>query len=76
MLRGCVINFPGSWDRYIPLMEFTYNNNYQPSIGMAPYEVLYGQKCRTPICWTNLSENKLIEPDIVKDTKEKVQIIQ
>ena len=76
MLRGCVINFHGSWDRYIPLMEFTYNNSYQASIGMAPYEALYGKKCRTPICWIKLIENKLIEPDIVKDTKEKVQIIQ
>ena len=76
MLRGCVINFPRSWDRYIPLMEFAYNNNYQASIGMAPYEELYGWKCRTSVCWTELSEYKLIGPDIVKDIEEKVQIIQ
>ena len=42
MLRGCVMEFPGSWDRYIPLMEFAYNNSYQASIGMAPYKTLYG----------------------------------
>ena len=77
MLRGCVINFPVSWNRYIPMMEFAaYNNNYQASIGMAPYELLYGQKCRTLVCWTQLSEYKLIGPDIVKDTKEILQIIQ
>ena len=52
MLRGCVINFPRSWDKYIPLMEFSYNNSYQSSIGIASYEALYGRKCRTPVCWT------------------------
>ena len=56
-------------------MEFSYNNSYQASIGMAPYEALYGRKCRTPICWTELSEYKVIGPDIVKDIEEKVQII-
>ena len=52
MLQGCVLDFLGSWDRYIPLIEFTYNNSYQTSIGMTPYEALYGRKCRTPVCWT------------------------
>ena len=50
MLRGCVLDFLGNWDRYIPLMEFAYNNSYQSSIGMAPYEALYGRRCRTPMC--------------------------
>ena len=76
MLRGCVLDFPGSWDRYIPLMEFAYNNSYQSSIGMAPYEALYGRRCRTPMCWTELHEHKIIGPDLVKDTEEKVRIIQ
>ena len=76
MLRGYVIEFSGSWDRYIPLMEFAYNNSFQSSIGMAPYETLYGRKCRTPVCWTELNEHKLIGPDIVKDTEEKVQVIR
>ena len=52
MLRGCVMEFTGSWDRYVLLMEFSYNNSYQESIGMAPYEALYGRRCRTPVCWT------------------------
>ena len=76
MLRGCVLDFTGSWDRYIPLMEFAYNNSYQSSIGMALYEALYGRRCRTPMCWTELNEHKIIGPDLVKDMKEKVQIIQ
>ena len=72
MHRGCVMEFSRSWDRYIPLMEFSYNNCFQSSIGMTPYEALYGQKCRTPMCWTELNVHKVIGPDIVKDMEEKV----
>ena len=68
MLRGCVMEFPGNWDRYIPLMEFAYNNSYQASIGTTTYEVLYGRRCRTPVCWTELNEHKVIGLDIIKDT--------
>ena len=75
MLRGCVLDFSGSRDRYIPLMEFAYNNSFQSNIGKAPYEALYGWKCRTPVCWTELNEHKVIGLDIVKDTEEKVQVI-
>ena len=50
MLRACVMDFAGSWDEHLPLMEFAYNNSYHSSIGMPPYEALYGRKCRTPIC--------------------------
>ena len=52
MLWGCVMEFTGSWDSYIPLIEFSYNNNYQSSIVMTPYEALYGRRCRTLVCWT------------------------
>ena len=76
MLRGCVLDFSRSWDRYISLMEFSYNNNYQSSICMAPYKALYGRKCRTSVCWTELNEHKVIGPNIVKETEEKVRIIQ
>ena len=76
MLQGCVLDFTGSWDRYIPLMEFAYNNSYQSSIGMAPYEALYERRCRTPTCWTELHEHNIVGPDLVKDTEEKVRIIQ
>ena len=74
MLWGCVIEFTGSWDRYIPLIEFVYNS-YQSSIDMTPYEALYGRRCRTSVCWTELNEHKVIGPDIVKDTYVKVQVI-
>ena len=76
MLRGYVLDFPRSWDRYIPLMEFSYNSSYQSSIGIAPYEALYGRRCRTPMCWTELDKHKILGLDLVKDTEEKVQIIQ
>ena len=76
MFRGCVMEFPRSWDRYIPLMEFAYNNSYQASIAMAPYEALYGRRCRTLLCWMELNEHKVIGPDIVKDTEDKVRVIQ
>ena len=50
MLRSCVIDYEGSWDKHIPLVEFVYNNSFQSSIGMAPYEAIYGRKCRTLLC--------------------------
>ena len=76
MLRSCVIDYEGIWDRHIPLVEFVYNNSFQSSIGMAPYEALYGRKCRTPLFWTELSEKKVISPDLIQETKEKVKIIR
>ena len=71
MRRSCVINYEGSWDRHIPLVEIVYNNSFQSSIGMAPYEALYGRKCRTPLCWTELSEKKVTDPDLIQETEEK-----
>ena len=65
MLRACVMEFRGSWDNHLPLMEFAYNNSYQASIGMAPYEALYGRKCRTPVCWDEVGERKLVGPEMV-----------
>ena len=76
MLWGCVLDFPGSSDRYISLMEFAYNNGHQSFICMASYEALYGRKCRTPVCWIELNEHKVISPDIVKEIEEKVRIIK
>ena len=66
----------GSWDRHIALVEFVYNNNFQSSIRMTPYEALYGRKCRTPLCWTKLSEKKVIGPDLIPETEEKVKMIR
>ena len=76
MLRSCVIDYEGSWDRHIRLVEFVYNNSFQSSIGMAPYEALYGRKCRTPLCWTELSEKKVIGFDLIQETEENVKMIR
>ena len=76
MLRSCVINNEGSWDRHMPLVEFVCNNSFQSSIGMAPYEALYGRKCRTPLCWKKLSEKKIIGLDLLQETEEKVKMIR
>ena len=80
MLRACVLDFEGSWSKYLPLIEFAYNNSYQETIGMAPYEALYGRKCRSPIHWHEVGERKYIEqqtgPDMVTSTTEVVRKIQ
>ena len=76
MLKSCVIDYEGSWDRHIPLVELVYNNSFQSSIGMAPYEALYGRKYRTSLCWTELSEKKIIGPDLIQEIKEKVKMIR
>ncbi|KAG8473070.1 hypothetical protein CXB51_034991 [Gossypium anomalum] len=76
MLRCCVLEFQGSWERYLPLVEFAYNNSYQTSLKMAPYEALYGRKCRTPLYWTELKENQIYGVDLVKETEEKVKVIR
>jgi hypothetical protein len=76
MLRACVLDFSGSWARYLSLIEFAYNNSYQVSNGMAPYEALYGRKCRSPLYWDELGERKILGPNIVQDTIDKVVLIR
>ena len=76
MLRACVMEFKGSWDTHLPLIEFAYNNSYQVSIEMAPYEALHGRKCRTPVCWDEVGEKRLIGPEIVQVTTDKINVIR
>ncbi|KAI3813749.1 hypothetical protein L1987_18481 [Smallanthus sonchifolius] len=59
MLRACIIDFDGSWDSHLPLAKFSYNNNYHSTIGMPPFEMLYGRKCRTPVCWGEIGQKDL-----------------
>ncbi|TYH13830.1 hypothetical protein ES288_A06G170700v1 [Gossypium darwinii] len=75
MLRCCILEFKGTWEQYFPLIEFAYNNSFQSSIKMAPYEVLYGRKCHTPLYWTELSENKIHGVNLIKETEQKVKTI-
>ncbi|GJY80338.1 putative reverse transcriptase domain-containing protein [Tanacetum coccineum] len=72
MLRACVINLRSSWDRHLPLVEFSYNNSYHASIKAAPYEALYGRKCRSPVCWSEVGDSQLTGPELIRDTIEKI----
>ncbi|GJU11239.1 putative reverse transcriptase domain-containing protein [Tanacetum coccineum] len=72
MLRACVIDFGSSWDRHLPLVEFSYNNSYHASIKAAPFEALYGRKCRSPVCWSEVGESQLTGPELVRETTEMI----
>ncbi|GKF06650.1 putative reverse transcriptase domain-containing protein [Tanacetum coccineum] len=72
MLRACVLEFRKSWDRHLPLVEFSYNNSYHTSIKAAPFEALYGWKCRSPVCWAEVGDAHLIGPAIIHETTEKI----
>ena len=76
MLRACVLDHKGSCEEHLPLVEFAYNNSYQASIQMAPYEALYGRPCRSPICWTEVGESSIAGPNLIRDTSEKVSLIR
>ena len=62
LLRACVLEQGGSWDTYLSLIYFTYNNSYHSSIGMAPFKALYGQRCRTHLCWHESGESVVLGP--------------
>ncbi|XP_075091906.1 uncharacterized protein LOC142172048 [Nicotiana tabacum] len=76
MLRACVVNFGRNWDEHLPLIEFAYNNSYQISIQMSPYEALYERRCRSPVGWFEPAEVGLLGPDLVYDALQKVTLIQ
>ena len=75
MLRACVMEFRGSWDTHFELMEFAYNNSYQASLDMAPFEALSGRKCKTPMCWDEVGERRLVGPELVQITSDKVKVV-
>nr|GEW99139.1 putative reverse transcriptase domain-containing protein [Tanacetum cinerariifolium]GEX07710.1 putative reverse transcriptase domain-containing protein [Tanacetum cinerariifolium]GEX16413.1 putative reverse transcriptase domain-containing protein [Tanacetum cinerariifolium] len=72
MLRAYAIDFGKCWVNHLPLVEFSYNNNYHASIKAAPFEALYGRKCRSPICWTEVGEVQILDPELIQETTEKI----
>jgi hypothetical protein len=76
MLRACVMEYQGSWDKNLPWAEFSHNNNYQESLKMALFEVLYGRRCPTPLNWIEPGEKVIFGPDIVEEAEMKVHRIQ
>jgi len=76
MLRACALQNSKSWDKHLPYVEFSYNNSYQASLKMAPFEALYGKKCITPLFWNQVRERKVFGPDVIKEAEEQVKEIR
>ncbi|GJT97225.1 putative reverse transcriptase domain-containing protein [Tanacetum coccineum] len=72
MMRACVINFGKGWVNHVPLVEFSYNNSYHTSIKAAPFEALYGRKCRSPVCWVEVGQVQLTGLELVQETTENI----
>ncbi|GKC88546.1 putative reverse transcriptase domain-containing protein [Tanacetum coccineum] len=72
MLRACAIDFGKGWVNHLPLVEFSYNNSYHASIKAAPFEALFGRKCRSPVCWTEVGEAQILGPEQIQETTEKI----
>ncbi|GJU61918.1 putative reverse transcriptase domain-containing protein [Tanacetum coccineum] len=72
MLRACAIDFGKGWVNHLPLVEFSYNNSYHASIKAAPFEALYGRKCRSPVCWTEVGEAQVLGPELIQETNEEI----
>ena len=76
MLRACVLTYETSWEECLPYAEFAYNNSYQASLQMAPFEALYGRRCRTPLNWSETGDSRIFGPDMLKEAQEKVKLIR
>ena len=76
MLRAYVLQYGTSWDKSLPYVEFSYNNSYQKSLNMAPFEALYGQKCRTQLFWNQTRETQVFGPDVLRDAEEQERMIR
>jgi len=76
MLRACALDYTGNWDHHLSLAEFAYNNSYHSSIEMAPYEALYGRRCRTPVYWDEVGERRLSKVKLIDQTIEIVRKIR
>nr|GFC79669.1 reverse transcriptase domain-containing protein [Tanacetum cinerariifolium] len=72
MFRACVIDFRKGWVNHLPLVKFSYNNSYHASIKATPFEALYGQKCHSPVCWTEVGEALILGPELIQETTEKI----
>jgi hypothetical protein len=75
MLRACILAYGVKWEDCLPFVEFSYNNSYQASLQMAPFEALYGRKCHTPLNWSETGDSKIFGPDILQEAEEKVRMI-
>ena len=74
MLRACALTCQRTWDKSLPYAEFSYNNSFQASLQMSPFEALYGRKCRTPLNWHEVGENQVFGPDTLEEADKQVKI--
>ncbi|GKE21544.1 putative reverse transcriptase domain-containing protein [Tanacetum coccineum] len=72
MLRACVVDFGKGWVNHLSLVEFSYKNSYHASIKATPFEALYGRKCRSPVCWTEVGEAQILGPELIQETTKKI----
>ena len=75
-MRACALDYGSSWDDNLPYTEFSYNKSYQASLKMAPFEALYGRRCRTPLLWDEVGDRQLFGPDLIKESEQKVKLIR
>jgi hypothetical protein len=75
MLEACAMKYGGSWDKSLPYAEFSYNNSYHASLKMAPFEALYGRKCRTMLYWSGTSKSQLFGPEIIREAEREVHVV-
>jgi transposase InsO family protein len=76
ILRACVMEHQDSWDKNLPWAELSYNNSYQGSLKMAPFEILYGCRCHTPLNWIEPGEKVIFRPNLIEEAKATVSRIQ
>jgi hypothetical protein len=76
MLRACALQDQSGWDKRLPYAEFSYNNSYQASLKMSPFQVLYGRSCRTPLQWDELGEKQVFGPDILLEAEENIKMVR
>src|SRR4051812_36012892 len=76
MLRACVISFGKNWEKSLPFAEFSYNNSFQSSLNMAPFEFLYGPRCRAPVNWSETCERQFFGPDMIKEVEDQIRIVR
>jgi hypothetical protein len=76
MLRACALQYGRSWDKCLPYAEFSYNNSYQESLKMAPFEMLYGCRSQTPLFWNETGEQKIFGPDVLQEAEKQVRMVR
>jgi hypothetical protein len=76
MLRACALHYGRNWDKSLSYAKFSYNNSYQQSLKMAPFEILYGRRCRTLLFWSETEERKIFRPDILQEAEKQVRMVR